>query len=384
MSTDTAAPVVIAPDKFKGSADAMRVASRLAVGIRRTAPEVPVTLLPVADGGEGTVDAAVAAGFERRSVAVTGPLDGTAVDAHFALRDELAVIEMAQAAGLQLLPAGRPAPLEAGTRGVGQLVTAALDAGARTIVLGAGGSASTDGGAGMLAALGARLLDEAGRALPGGGGALARLARVDTTSLDARLARTGFVLAADVDNPLLGPQGAAAAYGPQKGADPQQVALLEASLGHYTEVLAACLGPAARQVAGLPGSGAAGGFGFAVMAVLQGVRVPGIDVLLDLLGLAKQVAGARLVITGEGSLDAQSLRGKAPLGVAQLARRHAVPTVAVCGRLALTAQQAREAGFRATYALTSLEPDPRRCMSEVDALLEATGEQIAREQLRTG
>jgi len=383
MTTDIAAPVVIAPDKFKGSADATRVASRLAAGIRRVVPGVPVAVLPVADGGEGTVDAAVAAGFERRTVTVAGPLDGTVVQAHYALRHEVAVIEMAQAAGLHLLPAGRLAPVEAGTYGVGRLVAAALDAGARTIVLGAGGSASSDGGAGMLAALGARLLDADGRNLPGGGGALARLARVDTSSLDERLAATSFVLASDVDNPLLGAHGAAAVYGPQKGADPRRVALLDGALARFVEALAADIGPAARQLADLPGAGAAGGFGYAAMAVLGAERRPGISVLLDLLGLAQQVAGARLVVTGEGSLDAQSLHGKAPLGVAQLARRYGVPVVAVCGRLALSAQQSREAGFAATYALTSLEQDPARCMSNVDALLELTGEHIAREQLTT-
>jgi len=381
MNTDATAPVVIAPDKFKGSADALRVATRLAAGIRRAVPDVPLALLPVADGGEGTVDAAVAAGFERRTVTVAGPLDGTVVQADYALRGELAIVEMAQAAGLGRLPGRRPAALDAGTYGVGQLVESALDAGARTVVLGAGGSASTDGGAGMLAALGARLLDADGRTLPGGGGALSRLARVDASALDPRLAATAFVLASDVDNPLLGEHGAAAVYGPQKGADPAQVAQLDAALARYVEVLAAELGPAAREVADRAGAGAAGGFGYAALAVLGAVQRPGIDVLLEVLEVADQVAGARLVVTGEGSLDAQSLRGKAPLGVARLARRHGVPVVAVCGRLALTAQEAIGAGFRSAYALTSLEPDPARSMSEVDALLERTGEIIAREHL---
>lgn len=377
----SAAAVVIAPDKFKGSADATRVATLLAAGIRRAAPEVPVVIRPVADGGEGTVDAAVAAGFERRTVRVTGPLDGTFVQADYALRAGVAVIEMAQSAGLHLLPARQLSPLQAGTYGVGELVSAALDAGARTVVLGAGGSASSDGGAGMLAALGVRLLDPGGYELTGGGGALARVARVETAALDPRLAGTHFVLASDVDNPLLGANGAAAVYGPQKGADPDQVALLDGALAHFASALSVELGPAARSVAGRPGAGAAGGLGYAAMAVLGAERRPGIDVLLELLGLAEQVAGARLVITGEGSLDTQSLRGKAPLGVAQLARRHDVPVVAVCGRLALSDRQVLEAGFRAAYPLTGLEPDPARCMREVDALLGRIGETIGREQL---
>ncbi len=199
----------------------MQVAACLATGVRRAAPQLPVVLLPVADGGEGTVDAAVTGGFDRRTAVVDGPL-GDPVRAHWALRDGVAVIEMAQASGLGRLPHGHLAPLRAGTRGTGQLVRAALEDRARTLVLSAGGSASTDGGTGMLAALGVRFLDKEGHDLPCGGGALTRLAAVDTSGLDPRLRTARIVLASDVDNPLLGPDGTAAVYAPQKGADGEQ------------------------------------------------------------------------------------------------------------------------------------------------------------------
>lgn len=371
--------VLIAPDKFKGSAGAVQVAEALAAGVRRAAPGQPVVLLPVADGGEGTVEAAVTAGFERRTAVVAGPL-GDPVRAHWALREDVAVVEMAQASGLNRLPGGCPAPLDAGTRGTGELLSAALDAGARTLVLGAGGSASTDGGAGMLAALGVRFLDAHGRELRGGGGALSRLAAVDTDGLDPRLSAVRLVLASDVDNPLLGPEGAAAVYGPQKGANEQQTAVLETALGRLVDALAGRLGPRARQIADSPGAGAAGGLGYAAL-LLGAERRPGIDVLLDVLGAEQLVRRARLVVTGEGSLDAQSLRGKAPVGVARLARRHGVPVVAVCGRTELPPQQLAEAGFRTAFALTDLEPDTSRCMADAAGLLERTGERIARELL---
>jgi glycerate kinase len=374
---DPAAPhVLIAPDKFKGSATACEVAEHVAAGIRRAAPGARITLLPVADGGDGTVDAAVAAGFERREVTAAGPL-GDPVRAAFALRGESAVVELAEASGLRRLPGRRRAPLDAGTRGTGELIRAALDAGARTIVLGVGGSASTDAGAGMLAALGARFLDADGRDLPDGGGALHRLAAADLGGLDPRLPAVRIVLASDVDNPLLGEHGAAAVYGPQKGATGRDAARLESGLARLAEVLARTLGPAAADAARAPGAGAAGGAGYGALAVLGATRRSGIEVLLDVLGFDRALAGAALVVTGEGSLDEQTLRGKAPAGVARAARRPGVPVAAVCGRLRLSARQLAEAGFAAAYALTDLEPDPARCMARPAPLLERLGARIA-------
>lgn len=249
--------VLIAADKFKGSLTAVQVAERVTAGLRRVAPRVEVEALPVADGGDGTVDAAVAAGFERREVRVAGPL-GHEITAAFALRDDTAVVEMAEASGLQRLPAGSFAPLTSSTYGSGELLLAALDAGARTIVFGVGGSATTDGGAGMLAALGARFLDEDGEPVPPGGGSLGLLATADLSGLDPRLSSVDVVLASDVDNPLTGPKGAPAVYGPQKGASPDDVAVLDAGLAHFAAVLEKTIGSKAAEYAVAPGAGAAG------------------------------------------------------------------------------------------------------------------------------
>lgn len=259
--------VLVAADKFKGSLTAVEVAERVTAGLRRVVPDLDVEALPVADGGDGTVAAAVAAGFERREVRVAGPL-GDEVTAAFALRDGTAVVEMAEASGLQRLPAGVFAPLTASTYGSGELLRAALDAGARTIVFGVGGSATTDGGAGMLSALGARFLDPHGEPVPPGGGGLAELATADLSGLDPRLTEIELVLASDVDNPLTGPKGAPAVYGPQKGASPDDVAGLDAALAHFAKVLERSAGPQAAEYAAAPGAGAAGGIGYGALLLV--------------------------------------------------------------------------------------------------------------------
>lgn len=367
--------IVIAPDKFKGSLSAPEVAARVAEGARRVDPAIEIDAIPVADGGEGTLDAALAAGFARRAARVTGPL-GEPVDAAFALRGDEAVVEMAQASGLDLVPAGRADASAATSLGTGQLLVAALDAGARRIVLGIGGSASTDGGAGLLRGLGARLLDESGSELPDGGGALADLARVELGGLDPRLAETEIVLASDVDNPLLGPTGAAAVFGPQKGATPDEVARLDAALANLVEALAAHDTVPARAAAERQGAGAAGGVGFAALAVLGAERRPGIDVVLEFTGLEARLAGADAVITGEGSLDAQSLMGKTPIGVSRAARRAGVPVYAVSGRRLLNDDEVRAAGFAGARALAELEPDPARSMAGASDLLTRLAEEL--------
>jgi glycerate 2-kinase len=372
--------VLIAADKFKGSLTAVEVARHVGVGLRRVVPDAEVTALPVADGGDGTVDAAVAAGFARRQAEVTGPL-GAPVRAAFALRGVTAVVEMAEASGLRLLPPGVFAPLTATTRGTGELIRAALDAGARTVVLGVGGSATTDGGAGMLAALGARLLAADGTPVGPGGGPLSTLASADLTGLDPRLAATEIVLAGDVDNPLLGPKGAAAVYGPQKGASPGDVAELDAALARYVRVLAEAVGPRAAHAAEAPGAGAAGGIGYGSLVGLGASFRPGIEVLLDALGFAAALDRADLVVTGEGSLDEQTLHGKAPAGVARAARAAGVDVVAVCGRLALTPEELAAAGIRQAYPLTALEPDPSRCMAQAGPLLERVAAALAHDHL---
>ncbi|MEU7429333.1 glycerate kinase [Streptomyces sioyaensis] len=373
--------MLIAADKFKGSLTAVEVAEHVTAGLRRVLPGLDVAAVPVADGGDGTVAAALAAGFTRHEARVAGPT-GTPVTATFALRgDGTAVVEMAEASGLQHLPDGVFAPLTASTYGTGELLRAALDAGATSIVFGVGGSATTDGGAGMLAALGARLLDADGEPVAPGGGPLRELATADLSGLDPRLATTRIVLASDVDNPLTGPKGAPAVYGPQKGASEADVATLDAALAHYAEVLSQAVGPRAADVALAPGAGAAGGIGYGALVALDAVFRPGIEVMLDVLGFAPALARATFVITGEGSLDAQTLHGKAPAGVAAAARAAGLEVAAVCGRLQLTPEALQAAGIRRAYALTDLEPDPARCMAEAGPLLERAAERLARDFL---
>ncbi len=372
--------VLIAADKFKGSLTAVQVAERVTAGLRRVVPDVEVEALPVADGGDGTVDAAVAAGFERREGRGAGPL-GAEAPAALALRGGTAVVEMAEASGLQRLPAGVFAPLTASTYGSGELLRAALDAGARTIVFGVGGSATTDGGAGMLSALGARFLTADGAPIPPGGGGLADLAHADLSGLDPRLSSVEFVLASDVDNPLTGPKGAPAVYGPQKGASPEDVETLDAALTHYAKVLEGAIGAKAAEYAASPGAGAAGGIGYG--ALILGARFrAGIEVMLDVLGFAPALEWASLVITGEGSLDEQTLHGKAPAGVAAAARAAGREVVAVCGRLALAPEALGKAGIRRAYALTEAEPDVAKCIADAGPILERVAERIARDFLR--
>ena len=375
--------IVIAPDKFKGSLSAPDVARHLDAGLQSaTGHNLDILRIPVADGGEGTLDAAVGSGFTRRSALVSGPT-GQPLRAEFAVRGREAVIEMAAASGLAVLPgsAGGAAPDSASAKGAtslgtGELIRAALDAGCRQIILGVGGSANTDGGAGVLQGLGAQLLDAQGHELPPGGAALARLDRIDFSGFDSRLDEARFVLASDVDNPLLGTEGAPAIFGPQKGATPEDVATLDAALQHFVNVLADEIGPRALRAADSPGAGAAGGVGYAAIAVLAATRRPGIDVVLELTGLADRLAGADLVITGEGSLDEQSLLGKTPMGVARAAARAGVPVVAVCGRTTLTPSQQKDSGFRQVYPLTSLESKVEICIAEAGPLLEQLGKYI--------
>ncbi|MEV6770672.1 glycerate kinase [Nocardia sp. NPDC051030] len=361
--------VILAPDKFKGSLTAAEVAAALAAGITRAAPGTEIRQLPVADGGDGTVDAFLAAGWKRVEVQAPGPTGAPGTTA-YAVRGTTAVIELAAVVGLSKLPGGELDPLGTSTYGLGVVIAHALDRGLREIVLGLGGSASTDGGAGMLQALGFRLYDELDREFQPGRAILGDIGWMDHNRLHPALAHTRITLASDVDNPLLGPTGAAEVYAPQKGASPAEVAILEAGLTNWARLI----GPA---WADKPGAGAAGGTGFGAMAVLGAVMRPGIDVVLELVEFPAQLAGADLVITGEGSLDPQSLHGKAPMGVATAARQAGVPIIAVAGRLQLTPGQLREAGFETAYALTDLEPDPDRCMAEAAALLERVGERLA-------
>jgi glycerate 2-kinase len=353
--------IVIAPDSFKGSLTADRVATAIAAGIARVLPEAEPLLRPVADGGEGTVAAALRAGYRPQTARVSGP-DGGPVQATIAVGSGTAVVELATAAGLGL---ATPAPMTATTRGVGELIAAALDQGVERIVLGIGGSATTDGGAGMLQALGVRLLDAEGDDVPPGGGGLALLDRVDASGLDPRLAGIELVVASDVDNPLTGPSGAAHVFAPQKGASPEEVERLDAALARYAAVLRRDLGVA---VADVPGAGGAGGTAAGALAV--GARLTsGAALVCDLVGLSEVLKGADLAITGEGALDAQTLHGKAPAEVARRARAAGVPCLALAGVVRLSGDELTAGGFAAGHALTEVEPDVRRCLSTPEPVL---------------
>jgi glycerate kinase len=337
--------LLIAPQSFKGSLSAQAVAAAIAEGVRLggQGPSLPaMTLLPLADGGEGTMAALLAAlGGTTTTHQVSGPLPGQRVSAEIGwlpTSPRTAIIEMAQAAGLPLVPPAERDPTQTTTLGVGELILLALAGGAERLWLTLGGSGTNDGGAGMAQALGVRLLDEAGQELPVGGGALARLARIDASQLDPRLATVELVGITDVTNPLCGPQGASAIYGPQKGATPEQVTALDDALARYATLVA-------RDLAAVPGAGAAGGLGFGLLAFGgAGTRLArGADFVLDALRFDEQLATAQLVITGEGRLDEQVAFGKLTGTVANRARRRAVPVICVVGGLA--------AGYEAAYDL---------------------------------
>lgn len=360
--------VVVAPDKLKGSATAAQAAAAISQGIRDRLPRAVVREIPIADGGDGTVDAALSAGWQRVDLVAEDAL-GNEGPTHFAMRDGVAIVELAQICGLVKLGDGRD-PMGAGTEGLGTAIAHALDLGVHEVVIGLGGSASTDGGAGMLRRLGARTLGVEGR----GGAPLAGISGLDLGGLSSKLAEVTFTLAADVDNPLLGPRGAAAVFAPQKGASPEQVVQLEDALARWAVVVGEATG---RDVSDSPGAGAAGGAGFAALAVLNATRKSGVEVVLDLVGFDAASRDATLVVTGEGALDVQTLEGKAPAGVARRARAAGVPVVAVAGRNSLSADQIRAAGFRQVYTLSSVEPDPAKSMARAVDLLRLVGAQIA-------
>lgn len=326
--------IVIAPDSFKESLSAAEVAAALADGMSRVLPQAEILCVPMADGGEGTLQALTAG---RNATRVTVRVDdalGAPVAAQYGVLADgrTAVIEIAEAIGLDKVPLARRSPLMTSSHGVGQLISACLDQGLRRLLIGLGGSATVDGGAGMLAALGARFLNSAGLPLPLPltGGQLGDIAALDLSDLDPRLAETQIEIACDVDNPLCGERGAAAVFGPQKGANAAQVMVLDEGLRQLYALLQAELG---RSVMELPGAGAAGGLGAALLLVLGAELRPGVEVVMDALGLERLLTGATLVVTGEGRVDAQTLSGKAPAGVARLARRLKIPVVVVGGSL---------------------------------------------------
>lgn len=358
--------IVIAPDGFKECCTAVAVADALAEGWRRVFPDADLRLVPMADGGEGTVEALVTStGGKRVTIRACGPL-GDPVDAAYGILGdgETAVIEMAATSGLSLVPLEKRNPAAATTRGTGELIRHALDSGVRRIIVGIGGSATNDGGAGMAQALGCRLLDAEGVDLPPGGEHLIRLERIDITERHPKLQDCEVLVACDVDNPLCGPNGASYVYGPQKGADGVLIAKLDAALRRYGEVIEAQLG---IPVLSVPGSGAAGGLGAGLLAFAGGRLRPGVEVVAEACGLARHLEGADLVITAEGRLDRQSIHGKTPVGVARFAKVHGVPVLVVAGALG--------PGYHAVYAcgvdaVCSICPGP---MSLAEAIRETSG-----------
>ena len=344
--------IVIAPDSFKDSLSAEKVANAIAAGLADALPDAQLVTCPMADGGEGTVEAIVAAGNgQLRRNHVQGPL-GEAVEAHWGwLPDSrTAIIEMAEASGLQRVPLSQRDARISSTFGTGELIRAALDAGAQRIILAIGGSATNDAGAGALQALGLGLFDAERQPLAPGGLALSRLAHIELSGLDPRLADVRFEIAADVNNPLCGEHGASAIFGPQKGATPEHVRLLDRALGHFADHCAAVL---PKDVRDEPGSGAAGGLGFAAKAFFGAEFRAGVEVVAELVGLAEAVKDADLVITGEGRFDAQTLRGKTPFGVARIAQAQGVPVVVLAGTLGEGYQTLYAHGINAAFAVTS-------------------------------
>ena len=350
--------IVIAPDSYKESLSALDVATAIEAGFQEIYPDAEYVRLPVADGGEGTVEAMVAATQGRLvQVTVTGPLNKP-VDAFYGLSgdERCAFIEMAAASGLESVPPACRNPLLTTTWGTGELIRHALDAGVQQIIIGIGGSATNDGGAGMVQALGGKLLTADNQQIASGGGALEQLARIDLSELDSRLADCRIDVACDVTNPLTGPEGATAVFGPQKGATAEMIVRLDRALAHYARIIQRDL---AVDVLHLEGGGAAGGMGAALYAFCGARLRPGIEIVTDALRLAELVADADLVITGEGRIDSQTIHGKVPVGVAKVAQRYNVPVIAIAGSLTadvgIVHQHGLDAVFSVIYSVCTLE-----------------------------
>lgn len=369
--------IILAPDSYKGSLSAVAVATAMEQGILSVWPEAKIKKVPIADGGEGTVAALVTAtGGRIMQTSVMGPL-GDPVEAQWGILGdgETAVIEMAAASGLPLVPIEKRNPRLTTTYGTGQLIKTAMDFGLRKLIIGIGGSATNDGGAGMAQALGARFLDGAGNELPLGGAALAKLASIDITGLDPRLAEASILVACDVTNPLCGPQGASAVYGPQKGATAQMVEELDLALQRYATVAEATLG---KAVATHPGAGAAGGLGAGLLLFTRAQLKPGVQIVLETTGFERLVQQADLVITGEGATDFQTAFGKAPVGVAKIAEKYQVPVVCLSGGLGQGCEDILQHGVK---GLMSIVPQPmslEECLATAPELLQAATARLCR------
>jgi len=368
--------IVLAPDSFKESLSALQVAESIERGFKQVLPNAEYVKVPMADGGEGTVQSLVdATGGRIIKKTVTGPL-GEAAEAFFGIlgNEKSAVIEMAAASGLHLVPATKRNPLLTTTRGTGELIAAALEYNVNHIIIGIGGSATNDGGAGMAKALGARFLNSNGQEIAEGGGALSDLAAIDLSSLDSRLAHVKIEVACDVDNPLIGPKGASAIFGPQKGATPEIVNQLDENLAHYAEIIEKDLGV---KIADVPGAGAAGGLGGGLLAFMQAELSRGVDIVMEAAKLSDIIAGADLVITGEGKIDGQTIFGKTPIGVAKTAKKHGVPVIGIAGNVAGDSDAVHEYGIDAIFSIVPGAVSLQEAFLHADKFVERTARNIA-------
>ena len=369
--------IVVAPDSFKGSVSALEAANAIEQGLRRVFPDAIIEKIPMADGGEGTVQSLVdATGGHLQTHRALAPLENE-VDAQFGILsdEETAVIEMASASGLTLVTPHERDPLRTTTYGTGQLIRAALEAGCRRLIIGIGGSATNDGGAGMAEALGVRLLDTNGKQIQRGGGNLGQLTSIDTTGLHPTIAETETVVACDVNNPLTGPEGASHVYGPQKGATPEMIETLDEHLAHFDKILTHTFGKSFNDI---PGAGAAGGLGAGLMAFLNAELRLGIDIMIDAVNLKERVKGATVVFTGEGQLDFQTAFGKTPVGVAKVAKAHDIPVIAIAGGIAEGAEAVYDAGIDAMLGIVQEPMSLENAVIDASRLIADTAEQAAR------
>ncbi len=369
--------IVIAPDSFKGSVSALEAARAIEQGLRRVFPDAVIEKIPMADGGEGTVQSLVdATGGHLHTRRVLAPLENE-VDAQFGILSdgETAVIEMASASGLTRVEPHERNPLRTTTYGTGQLIHTALEVGCRRLIIGIGGSATNDGGAGMAEALGVRLLDTNGKQIQRGGGSLGQLASIDVTGLHPAIAETETVVACDVNNPLTGPDGASHVYGPQKGATPEMIETLDGHLAHFDDILTQTFGKSFNDI---PGAGAAGGLGAGLMAFLNAELRLGIDIMIDAVNLKERVKGAALVFTGEGQLDFQTVFGKTPVGVAKVAKAHDIPVIAIAGGIAEGAEAVYDAGIDAMLGIVQEPMSLENAVTDASRLIADIAEQAAR------
>lgn len=368
--------IVIAPDSFKESLTALRVCEAVEKGIRTHFPDAEISKVPMADGGEGTVQSLVdATGGQIIQAKVTGPLDKE-VEAFYGILGDgkTAVIEMAAASGLHHVPVDKRNPLVTTTRGTGELILKALDHKVKHIIIGIGGSATNDGGAGMAKALGAKLLDAKGAEIKEGGGSLDQLTFIDLTNLDSRLAEVKVEVACDVDNPLTGETGASAVFGPQKGATPDMVKQLDRNLAHYAAIVGKEVG---IHIQSVPGAGAAGGLGGGLLAFLSAELKPGVDIVIKATQLESYIKNADLVITGEGRIDGQTIYGKTPIGVAKTAKKHSVPVIAIAGSIGAGSEAVYEHGISALFSVVPGAVTLPEALEKADENIERTAKNVA-------